>query len=154
MSTPNYVKEAVIAYIERDDIEPLAQMFENGIPLHIYPESKQIIANRIRGKANKKQGRQPQTRDQKDKHHQVRMFVAQLHGAGLGIHTNEPHEKLTACDIASKIYGNDAQHIYEKIWNPSKSSTKKEKEEIQALKEQHIDIGRKNKSILDLFSTE
>ena len=151
MSTPNYVKEAVLAYMERNNIEPLAQMFENGIPLHLYQESCEIIAKRIRGESIKKRGKQPLTRDQLAKQDEALMFVAQLHGAGFGIYTEDSSRKTesttpikpSACDIAAKKTGLTASHIYISIWKPRQDSD---------LVKVHMEIGAANKtSFFNLF---
>ena len=147
MSTPNYVIEAVLAYLERGLKEPLAQMFENGIPLHTYPESRDIVARLIRGKPVKSKGRPPLSRDKKARRHSVLVMVAQLHGAGLGVYSGgATNTKETACDIAARHYGfKSGKHVYDEIWTPDKDS-----ENVKM----HIEIGRNNPQFLTLFDVD
>ena len=120
--TPNYVMEAVKAY-EEGNSRFLVEMFENGVPLYQYPESKQIIVNLLQGKSNRRQGRPPLTRQQKDYQHRILMRVAELYGAGLGLISNGNETNTpTACGVAASIYGLSADYIYRKIWKPNKDN--------------------------------
>jgi len=147
VNTPDYVNEAILAYLERGLKEPLAQMFENGIPLHTYPESRKIIGKLIRGQSVKSKGRPPLSRDKKARRHSVLVMVAQLHGAGLGVYSGgATNTKETACDIAARHYGfKSAKHVYDEIWAPNKDS-----EDVKI----HIEIGRNNPQFLTLFDVD
>ena len=147
MNTPDYVNEAILAYLERGLKEPLAQMFENGIPLHTYPESRKIIGKLIRGQSVKSKGRPPLSRDKKARRHSVLVMVAQLHGAGLGVYSGgATNTKETACHIAARHFGfKSAKHVYDEIWAPNKDS-----EDVKI----HIEIGRNNPQFLTLFDVD
>jgi hypothetical protein len=147
VSTPNYVKEAVLAYLERGFKGPLAQMFENGIPLHTYPESRKIVAQLIRGEPVKPKGRPTLSRGEKARRYSVLVMVAQLHGAGLGVYSGGATKtKETACDIVARCYGfKSGKHVYDEIWTPKKDS-----EDVKM----HIEIGRNNPQFLTLFDVD
>lgn len=143
MSTPNYVKEAVLAYLERGVKEPLAQMFENGIPLHTYPESRKIITQLIRGESVRRKGRPPLSRDDKSRQYSALVMVAQLHGAGLAVYSGGNESKETACDIAARALElKSAKHVYDEIWTPNK-----DREDVKM----HIEIGKNNPHFLTLY---
>jgi hypothetical protein len=115
------VKAAVHRYLEKGQGDGLAQMFANGIPLHDYPESREIIINLLTGKANRKRGRPKRSQAVEAQHYAILLRVAELHGAGLGLFSgSDMSDKPTACSIASKIYGLDAEYIYKHIWKPNK----------------------------------
>lgn len=116
-------------------------MFVNGVPLHKYKEAREIIVKLIRGEAVKKQGKPGLTRDKKARQHEILLYIAQLHGAGLGIYSGgNTSSRTTACDIAAEIHKLTARHIYEKIWQPNKDS-----DEVK----QNIEIGKNNRWIAD-----
>ena len=54
--TPNYVLAAVKQYKEEDCKEGLINQFENGIPLHSYPESRELIIRLLEGKKPRAKG--------------------------------------------------------------------------------------------------
>ena len=152
MSTPRYVKEAVLAYMERGDSKPLLQMYEFGIPVLEYPESMELVEKLIKGDRGRKRGGQPRKRDDFAKEDTILRLIAQLHGAGLGVFTDikvnkdgKPYKK-TACDVVAEIYGRNAKDLFNRIWKPNEYC-----EETQ----RHIDIGKdmrkKDKHFLDLF---
>lgn len=151
MTTPNYVKEAVLAYMENGNSDPLATMFEHGIPLHEYPESREIVSNCIRGIRNRKPGRQPLTREEKSKQESILYFVAQLHGAGFslinsGERSDGTTSKNTACEIVARFYGyKSGKYIYDSIWKPAKDS------EIVKF---HMEIGANNKELFERFRSD
>jgi len=121
--TPRYIKEAVLKYLESSDGTLLVQMFDHGINLNEYPESRNVIVNLLLGKPNRKQGRQPLSREEKAKNYSILMLLAELKGAGLKIISSgeSTTETRSACEILAKIYGISESKIYKDIWGPNKN---------------------------------
>lgn len=119
--TPDYVLAAVDAFVKEDHRFPLVNMFENGIPLHTYPESRDLIVKLMRGDAIRPKGRRSSAdnpvvcaRDTAILHH-----VAQLHGAGLALISNGEGQAPSACGIVARFHGLTPNQI-KAIWNKGK----------------------------------
>ena len=137
MSTPNFVKTAIKFYIEKQDSQPLINLFTNGIRLHTYPESSELIIKILQGKSVRNAGNQKLTSDEKATHEQAIVFMAQIHGAGLPAYGDK---KKTACRVAAERYGMKHGTLL-KMWKDRKSKG----DELITF---HIEIGRKNKEFL------
>jgi len=139
--TPNYVKEAVLQYIEEKRSYYLIEMFTNGIPLHSYPESRNIIIKLLNGESVRKRGRQPLSRKDKDRNYRILTHVSQLVGAGLSSVNNYPDNAAeTACKKVGEIYGLTGKYIYDNIWKPAEGS-----DTVKL----NMEIGKNNKWILE-----
>ena len=127
--TPNYVLGAVRAFIDEDKREPLLLMFRNGIPLHTYPESRELIEKLLLSKAIRKRGEKLSDPAMQARNISIQIAVAQLDGAGLGVISKGENSKPTACSVVSDWYGvtPEGKKIItpegvEKIWNKVKDS--------------------------------
>jgi hypothetical protein len=83
--TPNYVLAAVKQYKEEDCKEGLINQFENGIPLHSYQESRELIIRLLEGKKPRAKGESKVNKQEKLREWSAACSVAALSGAGLTI---------------------------------------------------------------------
>ena len=83
--TPNYVLAAVKQYKEEDCKEGLINQFENGIPLHSYPESRELIIRLLEGKKPRAKGESKVNKQEKLREWSAACSVAALSAAGLTI---------------------------------------------------------------------
>jgi hypothetical protein len=83
--TPNYVLAAVKQYKEEDCKEGLINQFGNGIPLHSYPESRELIIRLLEGKKPRAKGESKVNKQEKLREWSAACSVAALSGAGLTI---------------------------------------------------------------------
>ena len=123
--TPSYVMEAVRQLFEEKKPARLIEMFCNGLPLHTYPESRELIEKLLREEKLRGRGHKPanyapakQARDIS-----IQIAVAQLVGAlGPVIHKGEATlDTPTACKVVAKWHGLSQEGV-EKIWNKVKDS--------------------------------
>jgi hypothetical protein len=144
MTTPSYIKTAVNAYYEKGDRSHLRRMFEQGIPLHCYSESRDLISKLIEGEKPRKKSLL-NSASEIEKRFYIAMFVAELKGAGFALTANgiKP-DQLTAIDIASLIYNMDESTVRKTCWYPLKNDPR--------IKEQKR-IGKQNEKLVrELFT--
>jgi len=115
--TPAYVIGAVNRYINEGKTDFLANLFENGIPLHEYPESKKLMLDLINGKAIRKRGQKKINPLNDHTTFNAVLWCAQLHGAGLPL-LGESSEigKPYASEIAANLTGHNHEHFHNRIW--------------------------------------
>jgi hypothetical protein len=144
MTTPNYIKTAVNAYYEKGDWSYICRMFEQGIPLHCYQESRDLISKLIQGEKPRQKGRQPASASKLENRLFIAFFVAQLHGAGFPLTANgNKTNLLTAIQIASHVYNMKESSVRKSCWYPLEND--------ERIKEQ-IKMGEQNKdSIRELW---
>jgi len=115
--TPRYVLGAVRAFIIENKREYLINQFQNGIPLHCYPESRDLVEKLLRGEALRGRGQKVVSREIEHRDFSIQITVAQLLGAGLPLIANGESEKPTACSLVAKVHSltaNQVRGIYEK----------------------------------------
>jgi len=115
--TPAYVIGAVNRYINEGKTEFLANLFENGIPLHEYPESKKLMLDLIKGTAIRKRGEKKSNPLNENRIYSAVLWCAQLHGAGLPLYGESSKiGKPYASEIAAQQIGKNHEHFYKRIW--------------------------------------
>lgn len=143
MKTPEYVKGAVLLFIEQDRRVPLIQQFKNGIPLFEYPESRELIVKALTQVSPR--GRGQNKRDLKKEEIEIGaiMLWATLEGAGFPRYGD-------STDV-TVVYGDE---IVKKEWGFSlkqlKSYWKKHNADpsISAQIGRQIGFGKKYKTLL------
>tara|TARA_B110000240_G_C13332588_1_gene381927 strand:- start:344 stop:811 length:468 start_codon:yes stop_codon:yes gene_type:complete len=144
MKTPEYVKGAVLLFIEQDRREPLIQQFKNGIPLFKYPESRELIVKALTQVSPRGRGQNKKDLGKEDLEIGAIMLWATLEGAGF--------PRYGDSTSALVVYGYE---IVEKAWGFSlkqlKSYWKKHNADprISAQIGRQIGYGKKNKTSLE-----
>ena len=141
--TPRYVLEAVRAFIEEDRREPLINQFHNGIPLHSYPESRELLEKMMRSEAIRPHGRPSVDSDpvMRDRNIGIQIYVAQFVGAEIPLIANESTTP-TACSVVGNWHGLTSNQV-KAIWNKGKDSP---------LALFYMNFGRENaESVLEFF---
>ena len=82
MKTPEYVKGAVLLFIEQDRREFLIEQFKNGIPLFEYPESRELIVKALTQVSPRGRGQKKKDLGKEDLEIGAIMLWATLEGAG------------------------------------------------------------------------
>jgi hypothetical protein len=135
-TTPDYVLGAVRRYRNEGKTEFLTNLFENGIPLHKYPESRELMLDLINGRAIRKRGEKLLNPQREHITFTAVLWCAQLHGAGLPLYGDSSKiGKPYASEIAANLIGKNHEHFYARIW-------KKHCEEKEVL--ENIEFGKNN----------
>lgn len=115
--TPAYVIGAVNRYINEGKTEFLANLFENGIRLHEYPESKKLMLDLINGNAIRKRGQKKINPAKDHITFNAVLWCAQLYGAGLPLYGESSKiGKPYASKIAADLIGRNDEHFHRNIW--------------------------------------
>lgn len=143
--TPNFILARIESFLDGNP-EPLVDIFEKGIALSEYKESRELIADLLLGKKPKKRGGELAKEKMKLKN-DILCLLAELKGAGFAlISKGSTTKSKSACEIVSMNFSRDGKapiynpsYIYDQIWKPNRDS-----EEVKI----HLEIGKKNKAVL------
>lgn len=138
MTTPRFILEAVARYMEDGDSRSLVEMFQNGIELWKYPESRDLVVSLLQGQKPRRKGGQKLTRAEKEDQLSCLIFVAQLHGAGIAVYHNGNATTPTACEIVGARHRVNPRHLYDR-WRKRKDD--------DFIKEQ-IEFGRQHPELI------
>ena len=106
MKTPEYVKGAVLVFIEQDRREPLIQQFKNGIPLFKYPESRELIIKALTQASPRGRGQKKKDLQKENLEISAIMLWATLEGAGLPRYGDSSNASVVyGYEIVGKDYG-------------------------------------------------
>lgn len=147
--TPNYILTRIECFMDGNP-QPLIEIFENGINLSKYKESRELIIDLLLDKRPKKRGREL-SKDKIRLQNDILCLMAELKGAGFPlINKGSSTKSKSASEIVSMNFSLDGEnpiydpnYIYDKIWKPRRDS-----DEVKL----HLEIGKKCKTnIKSLF---
>ena len=117
--TPAYVLGAVRALVERGESRYLEEQFKNGIQLHQYPESRELVLTLLRGEKPRSRGGQHKTESERIRDFSIALRVAEYKEMGFAVINNGLSDKPDACSIVGEIYGMSGSHV-RGCWNKYK----------------------------------